>query len=90
MGKEVVQVYIGDPVCSVLRPLKELKHFAKVEINPGETVSVEFTITADDLKFFDEVGHRWVAEPGVFNVYVGASSTDIRGTHSFKYIENKK
>lgn len=90
VGKEVVQVYIGDPVCSVLRPLKELKHFAKVEINPGETVSVEFTITADDLKFFDEVGHRWVAEPGVFNVYVGASSTDIRGTHSFKYIENKK
>jgi len=90
VGKEVVQVYIGDPVCSVLRPLKELRHFAKVEINPGETVSVEFTITADDLKFFDEAGHRWVVEPGVFNVYVGASSTDIRGTHSFKYVEGKK
>lgn len=86
IGKEVVQLYLGDPVCSVIRPLKELKHFTKVEVEPDETVQVEFVITPDDLKFFDEASHRWVAESGVFNVYVGTSSADIRCMHSFKYI----
>ena len=86
IGKEVVQLYLGDPVCSVVRPLKELKHFTKVEVEPDETVQVEFVITPDDLKFFDEASHRWIAEPGVFNVYVGTSSADIRCMHSFKYI----
>ena len=71
---------------SVVRPLKELKHFTKVEVEPDETVQVEFVITPDDLKFFDEASHRWIAEPGVFNVYVGTSSADIRCMHSFKYI----
>lgn len=82
IGKEVVQLYLGDPVCSVVRPLKELKHFTKVEVEPDETVQVEFVITPDDLKFFDEASHRWIAEPGVFNVYVGTSSADIRCMHS--------
>lgn len=86
IGKEVVQLYLGDPVCSVVRPLKELKHFTKVEVEPDETVQVEFVITPDDLKFFDEASHRWIAEPGVFNVYVGTSSADVRCMHSFKYI----
>lgn len=85
-GKEVVQLYLGDPKCSVLRPLKELKHFAKVAVAPSETVQVEFVITPDDLKFYDEVNRQWVAEPGVFNVYIGASSADIRCKHSFKYL----
>ena len=48
----MVQLYLGDPVCSVVRPLKELKHFTKVEVEPDETVQVEFVITPDDLKFF--------------------------------------
>ena len=87
-GKDDVSLtdYLGDPVCSVVRPLKELKHFTKVEVEPDETVQVEFVITPDDLKFFDEASHRWIAEPGVFNVYVGTSSADIRCMHSFKYI----
>lgn len=48
IGKEVVQLYLGDPVCSVVRPLKELKAFYKVEVEPDETVQVEFVITPDD------------------------------------------
>lgn len=84
-GKEVIQLYIGDEKCSVLRPLKELKHFDKVALSPGETKEVKFTVTADDLKFFDDVRHEWVAEPGKFNVYIGASSADIRSVTSFTF-----
>lgn len=83
-GKEVVQLYIGDEECSVLRPLKELKHFAKVALAPGEEQTVTFTVTPDDLKFYDEAAKAWVAEPGKFKVYIGASSTDIRGTVRFE------
>lgn len=83
-GKETVQLYIGDDKASVVRPLKELKHFSKVSLKPGETTNVDFVITADDLKFFDDKAHEWVAEPGYFKAYVGSSSTDIRHTLPFK------
>ncbi len=82
-GKEVVQLYIGDEKCTVLRPLKELKHFQKVALNPGEEKTVSFTITADDLKYYDETLKDWTAEPGKFKVYIGSSSSDIRSTVSF-------
>lgn len=82
-GKEIVQLYIGDEKCSVQRPLKELKHFAKVTLNPGETKEVSFTITPDDLKFYDDNRKQWVAEPGKFKVYIGASSADIRSVVDF-------
>lgn len=83
-GKETVQLYIGDDKASVLRPVKELKHFDKVNLKPGETVNVEFVISEDDLKFFDDKAHSWVAEPGSFKAYVGSSSTDIRHTLPFR------
>ncbi len=82
-GKEVVQLYIGDEKCTVLRPLKELKHFQKVALNPGEEKTVSFTITADDLKYYDETLKDWTAEPGKFKVYIASSSSDIRSTVSF-------
>lgn len=82
-GKEVVQLYIGDEKCTVLRPFKELKHFQKVALNPGEEKTVSFTITADDLKYYDETLKDWTAEPGKFKVYIGSSSSDIRSTVSF-------
>ena len=82
-GKETVQLYIGDEQCSVDRPTKELKNFAKVELQPGETKTVKFAIHADDLKFFSEKEHRWVAEPGKFKAYVCASVADVRGTAVF-------
>lgn len=77
-GKEVVQLYIGDDKCSVIRPLKELKHFQKISLNPGEEKIVTFTLTLDDLKYYDETLKGWKAEAGKFKAYIGSSSTDIR------------
>ena len=65
--------------------LKELKGFKKVELNPSQTKVVKFEITPDDLKFFDDKAHEWIAEPGKFKVYIGSSSTDIKSTLQFSY-----
>lgn len=83
-GKEIVQLYIGDDKCSVLRPVKELKHFAKVALAPGEEKNVTFTLTPDDLKFYDEASAAWKYESGKFKAYVCASSADVRGVVSFE------
>lgn len=83
-GKEIIQLYVGDDQCSVLRPVKELKHFAKIALEPGEEKMVSFTITPDDLKFYDETVADWIAEPGKFKASIGASSTDICGIVSFE------
>ena len=82
-GKEVVQLYVGDNKSSLPRPQKELKAFDKIALNPGEEKTVTFTITADDLKYFDDARHEWVAESGKFTLYIGSSSTDIRTKGSF-------
>jgi beta-glucosidase len=82
-GKEVVQLYIGDEKASVVRPLKELKGFRKVELQAGESQDVTFNITVDDLKFYDEGIAGWKAEPGKFRAYIGSSSTDIRAAVPF-------
>lgn len=84
-GMEVVQLYVGDDKCSVLRPLKELRHFKKVFVGAGETVDVEFVITEEDLLFYDETIRDWKAEKGNFKAYIGSSSDDIRRTVSFRY-----
>lgn len=83
-GKEVVQLYLGDDKASVVRPKKELKAFKKVALAPSESKIVELTLTYDDLKYFDEVRHEWVAEPGTFTAYIGTSSQDISKTIKFK------
>lgn len=82
-GKETVQLYIGDDKASVERPLKELKAFKKVSLAPGEEKEVTLSINADDLKFFDDVKHEWVAEPGTFKAYIGASVSDIKSVVPF-------
>lgn len=82
-GKEVVQLYIGDEKCSVLRPTKELKHFSKISLQAGETQQVTFTISANDLMFYDEITRDWIAEPGKFKAYIGSSSADIRAVSEF-------
>lgn len=84
-GKETVQLYISDEKSSLPRPLKELKAFRKVSIAPGETKEVSFKVSADDLKFFDDKAHEWVAEPGKFKALIGSSSADIRATVPFSY-----
>ena len=87
-GAEIVQLYISDSKSSLPRPVKELKDFKKVTIEPNQTVEVEFVITPDKLMFFDDAAHEWVAEAGEFTALIGASSTDIRGTAKFKLSSN--
>ena len=72
-GKEVVQLYIQDPFASAIRPVKELKGFELIELNPGESKDVSFSITADHLKFFT-ARQKWEVEPGTFHVYIGTNS----------------
>ena len=83
-GAEVVQLYISDKKSSLPRPVKELKGFQKVYLQPGEVKQVSFTIGTDALSFFDDGKHEWVAEPGQFEALVGASSTDIRNKVAFE------
>ena len=83
-GKEIVQLYIGDEKCSVLRPLKELKDFCKITLKPGESKEVLFSIDKDELMFFDDELHEWKAEPGKFKAYIGSSSKDTKWVLDFK------
>jgi len=75
-GDEVVQFYIRDLVGSVTRPVKELRGFEKVNLEPGETKTVAFTLTPDDLAMYD-VDMNYVVEPGDFKVFVGTNSEDV-------------
>jgi beta-glucosidase len=79
-GKEVVQLYVRDPEASVARPVRELKAFAKVDLDPGETTVVEFTLAARDLSWWSTSRGDWVLEGGEFELAVGASSRDLRRT----------
>ena len=83
-GAEVLQLYVADPEASVARPAKELKGFEKVYLRPGESRPVQFTITRQDLSFFDADAHEWVAEEGDYEVLLGTSSADIRARLPFK------
>lgn len=74
-GDEVVQMYVRDQFSSVTRPVKELKAFKKVSLNPGETKKVSFDIGFDQLAFYD-INMEYVVEPGDFNIMVGNSSQD--------------
>lgn len=82
-GKEIVQMYVGDDECSLLRPVKELKGFDKVSLKAGESAVVKFTVTPDMLKFYDDKAGEWRSEKGDFTVYVGAASDDIRCQSKF-------
>ncbi len=84
-GKEVVELFVGDVKASEDRPAKELKNFAKVSLQPGETKTVNFDIVPEDLQFWSTKSHGFVVEPGKFKVYVCASETDVRGTAEFEY-----
>lgn len=83
-GGEIVQLYIGDESASVERPVRELKGFKKVFLEPGKRAVLEFEIDSSSLSYFDAEKHDWVAEKGVFTAYVGASSRDLRGQAQFE------
>jgi beta-glucosidase len=75
-GETVVQLYIQDVTGSMIRPIKELKNFQKVMLKAGEQKVVRFTITEDDLKFYN-TQLKFAAEPGKFNVEIGLDSQDV-------------
>lgn len=76
-GKEVVQMYIRDMVGSITRPVKELKGFQKIELKPGESKKVSFTIGVEDLKFYNS-DLKFAAEPGNFKIFIGTNSRDVK------------
>ena len=82
-GAETVQLYIHDDKCSVDRPVKELKGFAKVALQPGESKDVKIVIGRDALSFYDEKQGAWTAEPGTFTALVGNASDNIVLKRSF-------
>jgi beta-glucosidase len=77
-GAEVVELYIHDPKPKIDRPLRELKGFSKVALQPGETKTVHFTIRPRALAYFDTPGHQWKADAGDYQIQIGASSRDLR------------
>ena len=83
-GAEVVQLYVSDLKSSLPRPIKELKGFRKVMLQPGESREVEFVLDRTSLSYFDDAKHAWVAEPGRFEVLIGASAEDIRSRAGFE------
>jgi len=71
--REVVQLYIHDPVATISQPVRRLRGFQRVTLNPGESKTVSFTLGRDDVGFYDNSG-KFVAEPGTIGVYAGDSS----------------
>ncbi len=82
-GEETVQLYIRDMVSQPLRPVKELKDFKKVFLQPGESKRINFTISRDMLYFYNDK-LEWVTQPGEFQVMIGSASDDIRLKRTFE------
>ncbi|CAC9972674.1 glycoside hydrolase family 3 N-terminal domain-containing protein [Flavobacterium panici] len=85
-GEEVVQLYLKDKFGSVVRPVLELRDFQKVKLNAGETKTIEFTIDKEKLSFYNDK-LEWTAEPGDFEVLIGASSADIKLKSDFELVQ---
>ena len=82
-GSEVVQLYISDIKSSLPRPVKELKGFSKVYLEPGETRDVSITVGRDALSYYDDSVQDWVAEPGAFEALIGTASDKINSKIRF-------
>ena len=76
-GEEIVQLYLHDRFGAVVRPVKELKDFQKIYLKKGESKTIKFTINKEKLSFYND-DLQWIAEPGEFDIMIGASSEDIR------------
>jgi beta-glucosidase len=84
-GEEVVQLYIRDKVAQPVRPVKELKDFKKILLQPGESKVVQFVIDKEKLSFYNEK-LQWITQPGQFDLMIGSSSNDIRLKDIFELI----
>lgn len=88
-GREAVQVYVSSPDGKLEKPEIELKSFTKTkELKPGKKENVKFELNAKDIASFDEDLSAWVVEKGIYKIKVGASSTNIKGTDTFKVDKN--
>ena len=88
-GREVVQLYVADRTGTAGRPEKELKGFAKVALEPGETKTVELSVDARSLSWYSEALGGWYAAPGRYELLVGHSSRDIRGAAAVEFRTEK-
>ena len=87
VGDEVVQLYLTDQYASMVRPVKELAGFKRVTLQPGETRTIVFTVTASQMAFLDRE-MRWKIEEGSYTIEVGSSSQDIRLTGEYRVNED--
>jgi beta-glucosidase len=87
IGKEVVQLYLGDMIASRTRPVKELKGFQLLDLKPGESRIVKFVIEEKMLQFYT-INKIWESEAGEFEVFVGGNSRDVKSA-AFNLIKNK-
>jgi beta-glucosidase len=78
-GSEVVQLYVADAEAPVRRPPRELRGFAKVVLDPGETRTVRFLLEMRDFAYWDRRAHGWRADAGLFGIHTGRSSRELRG-----------
>lgn len=85
-GEEVVQLYLRDKVGSIVRPVMELKDFKKISIKAGQSQTITFIINKEKLSFYNQQ-LQWVAEPGDFDLMIGASSRDIRLKDGFELVK---
>jgi beta-glucosidase len=85
-GAEVAEVYVGEPHPSVPRPMKELKGFTKLQINPGETRHVSLTLDRRAFAFYNVKNHDWTVDSADFNVYVGGSSAQTEFTDKITWL----
>ena len=88
-GDEVVQLYVKDPVASTTRPMKELKGFKRIALQPGEKQQLTFTVPVEMLSLYDLDMQR-IVEPGEFQIMIGASSQDIRLEGRFELLEERR
>lgn len=77
MGKEVVQLYVGKKGGSIVRPIRELRAFDKIELNPGETKTVEFTLDSRAFAYWETEIHDWFVESGAYEIQIGRSASEI-------------
>ena len=77
-GAEVAQLYVHQTKSNVVQPIKSLRGFQRVTLDPGETKHISFALPASQLSYYDVATHKFIVTPGVFNVMVGSSSDDIR------------
>ncbi len=77
-GKEVIQLYIGKTASTIMRPVKELKAFEKIGLDPQESKTVSFKLNKSDFSYYNTAVHDWIAETGQYEVFIGSSSSDIR------------